>query len=97
MRASLLRRLFRRSSQDIEQCPGWWLNFQRRRGYRLGWQETSWEWIACDPYLHRAIRSRVVTGHETALVTQVIYQGDTLMVWDDDKRTWTMPTAKVEV
>lgn len=95
MRTSKLWRLLRRGKQRY--TGDWWHDFQRRNGYEPGWQETRWKRIASDKYLHRAIRSRVFTGHETAIVTQQIYQGQTMLAWDDDKRTWTMPTTRIKV
>lgn len=87
MRTSKLWRLLRRSKPKTS-----WYEFQRRNGYRIGWQSTEWKWIACDPYLHRAIRSHVFTGRETAVVTRPIYLGHTLA----GDHTRTMPTMCVE-
>lgn len=72
-----------------------WEERKRRYGFRVGWQSNTWETFKHDKYLDRAMRSAVFTGRETANITQVIYQGETQAIWDDDRRTWTMKTVKV--
>lgn len=91
MRKSLRLWLFHRRTAKYN-----WQRMQQRCGFRQGWQSNTWAKIADDPYLDRAMRSNIFTGRETATVTQVIYQGETqAYVWDDMRRTWTMPTLKL--
>lgn len=92
MRTSLRRWLLHRREQRY--TGDWWHDFQRRNGCRPGWQSTYWD------YIDKTITPEMCAprpGTPTAHITRAIYQGQTLMEWDDEKRTWTMPTTRVEV
>lgn len=94
MRRSLRRWLLQRRIPETDLSA--WERRKRRCGFRHEWQSDTWEVFKYDPYLDRAMRSNVFTGRETATVTRVIYQGETqAYIWDDTRRTWTMPTMKL--
>lgn len=81
MRARLRQWLFRRRTQRfVSPSMSAYLLIER---HRAGIEE--------DMEKHPEMCAPLMTK-PTAHVTRIIDQGETLVAWNDEKRTWTMPT-----